>query len=267
MYKNRLEVLLSAMHLKDFSYINTLNIETNCTIINQCNEEEKLNICDNNRSIQFISTSERGLSRSRNMAIENAKSDMCILCDNDVEYVPGYEKLILKQFEDNPKFDIIIFFVNRNVEGSKPYFHRKKKLSYISVLKTFSPEIAFRRNSLMSKNIIFKEEFGAGSKYCMGEENIFLYECLKKRLKILYVPVKIADLRYEESTWQGISSVQELYNRGAIFYAMTNKFSDLLIIQYILRKRKLYRKEISLIDSYKIMRKGKYDYKKELEGK
>ena len=94
-----LDVLLSAMHLRDYSYIDTLNITGNCVIINQCEIENRQVIIDNGRNIVYIETPERGLSKSRNMAIEHSKADVCIFCDNDVEYQEEYEQLILEEYE------------------------------------------------------------------------------------------------------------------------------------------------------------------------
>lgn len=256
----RLEVLLSAMHLEDYKYINTLNITTDCVVVNQCNENGIQSIVDNRRNIKFISTTERGLSRSRNMAVDNADGDICILCDNDVEYVRGYEDIILDQFRDNQEYDIIIFFIDRKLNDSKPYFHKSKKMGYISTLKVFSPEIAFRRKSLQDNNIKFKTDFGAGSQYSMGEENIFLYDCLKKGLKILYVPLQIASLRKEESTWfQGFAK-KYFFDKGAVFYEMSNILSIPLILQFAIRKYKLYKDDMSLSNALKYMFEGRLHY-------
>lgn len=260
----KLEVLLSAMHLKSFEYIDTLNIKTDCIVVNQCNTNKIADIEDNNRFIKYISTNERGLSKSRNMAIKNAKADICILCDNDVEYVPNYNKIITDKFKEYPQFDIIIFHIKRNRPGSRPYFDCVKKMGYYSTLKVFSPEIAFRREALERKGIKFKELFGAGAKYSMGEENIFLYECLKKGLRILYVPEKIANLREEESTWFKGFNEKYFVDRGAIFFEMSNMFSIPLIIQFAIRKRKLYCRDFKMKDAIKYMLKGRGQYRNEI---
>ena len=94
--------------------------------------------------------------------------------------------------------DLIVFYIERK-EKPKPNYPKTKRMGYLSVLKIFSPEVAFRRESV--KEIAFDERFGAGSgRYLMGEENIYLYDCLKRGLKIYYEPVQIAKLREESST-------------------------------------------------------------------
>ena len=107
------EVLLSAMNLKDYKYIDSLNIKSDCVVVNQCNTDGKLEIQDAGRNIKFISSKERGLSRSRNMAIANAQSDICMLCDNDVEYVDNYKEIVISAFEKNPEAST--FLVQRKI--------------------------------------------------------------------------------------------------------------------------------------------------------
>ena len=108
----KFQVLLSAMGLADESYLDTLNVKSDAVIINQCDRDSKKtverNIDGKITHVTYIESTERGLSRSRNMALKNAEADICILCDNDVEYVDGYEDIILKEFKDNPEADIIV---------------------------------------------------------------------------------------------------------------------------------------------------------------
>jgi len=260
--KESFEVLLSAMHLKSWRYINSLNITGDCVVINQCDCDDREEISDYGRRIKFISSKQRGLSRSRNMAIENSEADVCIICDNDVEYIADYEKIILSKFSEYPYADIIVFFIKRD-ENSKPYANSDCKLSHKLALKVFSPEIAFRRKSLNSNNIRFKEEFGAGSRYMMGEENIFLYECLRKKLKVIYTPTLIANLRYEESTWK-TAGINEKYfkDRGASFYAMSPILSVILNIQFAIRKRRIY--DMPMLEAFRYMQMGRKEYKRSI---
>ncbi|MCR5234041.1 MAG: glycosyltransferase family 2 protein [Lachnospiraceae bacterium] len=256
----RLQVLLSAMHLKDAGYIDTLNITSDAVVINQCdrNNEEHIKRKDtegNDRDITYIETTDRGLSRSRNTAIDRADADICILCDNDVEYMSDYKDSIINGFERHPDADIIVFYIKRK-EKPVPNYPKPKRMGYLSVLKIFSPEIAFRRESI--KGIRFDERFGAGSsRYLMGEENIFLYDCLKKGLKIYYEPVHIATLREEPSTWFKGYNRDFFISRGANYGAMSAWFSYILIWQFALRKRNEYCSEVKTGDALKYMFEGR----------
>ncbi len=252
----RLEVLLSAMNLKDYHYIESLNITGNCVVINQCDQEGE-EIYEGGR-VRYVKTRERGLSKSRNMAIQKSRGDICILCDNDVEYVKDYEEKIIKAFEKHKEADIIIFYIKRK-EKPAPLFPKEKKMGYLSVLKIFSPEIAFRKEKVES--LSFHEKFGAGAKYSMGEENIFLYDALKKGLHIHYVPLQIASLRETKSTWFTGYTDKYFRDRGANYCAMSKNLSLFLILQFAVRKRKLYKGENTFFHSLLMMLKGRREWK------
>ena len=80
--------------------------------------------------------------------------------------------------------------------------------------------------------------FGSGNKYYMGEENIFLYDCLKKKLNIYYMPVKIGTLKViNESRWFKGYNSNFFKVKGTVFYRMTNHLYILLILQFAIRKR------------------------------
>ena len=98
-----LEVLLSCMYQEDMSIALRTRIQSDLLIINQCNKDESVeNICDGHR-IRMISSTERGLSKSRNMALENACGDICLICDDDEIFEEGYKDAIIKVFEQMPK--------------------------------------------------------------------------------------------------------------------------------------------------------------------
>ncbi len=260
------EVLLSAMYLDNEDYIDTLGIHSDCVVINQCDRK-----CDRKSTrekgghtfeVTYIETKERGLSASRNMALRYAAGDICILCDNDVEYVPDYDRIINDAFNTYDA-DIIVFFIKRP-ERQRPVFDRPRRMGYLSVLKIFSPEIAIRRSRV---DVRFDELFGAGARFFLGEENLFLYECLKKGLRIMYVPKMIAAVRDEESTWFKGYNRDFFISRGANYTAMTHAFSLILILQFALRKRKLYSNNMSIAAAIAAMLEGRRQYKEAIRGK
>lgn len=254
---SRFEVLLSAMHLSDWHYIDKLNIKGRVTVINQCDSEGR--ITDDNGRVKFISTKDRGLSKSRNMALREASGEICMFCDNDVCYVDDYADRIVGEFDKHPDADIIVFFIERP-ERKAPIFNSAQKMGWLSTMKIFSPEVAFRRAAVKEAGLWFDESFGAGAEYSMGEENIFLYDAMRAGLKIVYVPVRIAGLLDTESTWFKGYTKKFFINRGAGYYRMTNMFYHILIWQFALRKYKLYGSEISPIDAIKAMYEGAREY-------
>jgi len=249
--------------MDDINYIDSLKITGDAVVVNQCDESVTENISrrsvnGSDQAVKYVKTTQRGLSRSRNMAIANADAEVCILCDNDVVYADNYEELILNEFKARPDADLIVFYIKRK-EKPVPNFPTARRMNYLSVLKIFSPEIAFRRERVA--DLKFDEDFGAGSgKYIMGEENIFLYDALKKKKKVYYVPVQIAELKEVESTWFSDYDERFFISRGANYAAMSKCWSHLLIWQYALRKKALYAGKMSTMDTLKCMYRGRREY-------
>ncbi len=255
-----MQVLLSAMNLQSEDYIDTLNIHTDCVVVNQCNRQDERTVSHDTSkgpvTVTYIESKDRGLSKSRNTAIAAASADICILCDNDVEYVDDYDSVIERAFDEYDA-DVIVFFIDRP-ERHVPVFDRPRRMGYLSTLKIFSPEIAFRLSAV--KDTRFNELFGAGAKYFMGEENLFLYELLGQGKKIMYVPVMIAKVRDEESTWFKGYNEDFFISRGANYAAMSRVFSIPLILQFALRKKALYSDNMSTMKALSVMFKGRRQY-------
>ena len=102
-----LEVLLSCMNQEKFSIIedsNLTNIDT--LIINQCNREEEIILDDKHRVINTMTV---GLSVSRNIGLENARREICLLGDDDETFVDGLEDIFLNAYKRIKNADIISF--------------------------------------------------------------------------------------------------------------------------------------------------------------
>lgn len=199
-----LEVLISCMHQKDASIIERTNVQSNVIVINQCSLDKKESFIFKNKKNEdcrasLIYTTERGLSRSRNMAIRNATGDICLICDDDEVLEDDYVETILSTFEKYPKVDVFTFIVHSPRKDSYPT--KEKRVGYIGAMKRNSWEIAFRRESINKKNISFDIRMGSGTGNGGGEENKFLFDCLKKGLKIRLFPKLIASVSQKDSLW------------------------------------------------------------------
>ena len=85
-----LEVLISTMNLKNedenLKLIKRMNIKTKSLTINQITDKEIQSFEKIEGQNKIISKKEKGLSKSRNVAIQNAKAEICIFADNDIVY-------------------------------------------------------------------------------------------------------------------------------------------------------------------------------------
>lgn len=256
------EVLVSTMNQENNKQlIKDMNITGKSTIINQITK--KIKPIDNieNKQHNFFSYYEKGLSKSRNKAVAKAKADICIIADDDMYYESNYDEIIKETHEKHKDADIIAFVVdNEDKKHVKKIFKEGYK-GFLQSMKLQSVQITFKRKNILDKKIKFDEEFGAGSTYYWGEENIFLFDCLRKRLKIYYVPKKIATLKISESSWNKDNTEEHYEIQGAIYYRMSKLLYPILILQFAIRKKKIYINDLSLFTVTKCMFKGAKKYK------
>ncbi|MDO5379980.1 MAG: glycosyltransferase family A protein [Acidaminococcaceae bacterium] len=255
-----LEILLSCMYEKDYSIILKSNIKTNAVIINQCNENsmDQINI-SNNKYVKWINSTERGLSKSRNMAIRNSCADICLIADNDEKFEDDYEQKILKAYEDLPGADIIIFDLHNKHTKLNPKIYLLKRLE---MLRVCSLQITFKRKSIIDNKLIFDVKLGAGTGNGAGEENKFLLDCYDKGLKIYHVPEKIAVMTENESTWFTGFDEDFFYKRGmSTRYILGFGLSCMYGLYYAILKHNQYKKDIGIFVALKNILSGILDNK------
>ena len=253
------ELLISTMHKSRADMKKMLvdmNIHCDCLVINQCDEDAYYEeVIDDVFCLRVYSTVERGLSKSRNMALRYAKGDVVCIADDDLYYYEYFEKDILDYYDNNSKADIVLFNLD----------HFRKKFSTIDYKCKFwqlssymSVQCTFKLKKIKDKNIKFNELFGAGSKYFnSGEENIFLSDCSRNDLNIFYCGKKILRCDESESTWfTTFNDEKFIMTRGATYYSM----NKLLYYPYIFRFAIKYRKKLkpyNIFQSIKTMESGK----------
>ena len=253
--KNKLsiEILLSTMNQKNVDFLSNVNIKGKATVVNQ-NGGKKFhsnrNLPDN---INWINSPTKGLSRSRNIALQNSSSDIVIIADDDVTYVDNYEDIILDAYNKHPDADIIAFQFKGKNDSFKKYSkqNKVKNINFLTSMKLASVEITMKRESILAAKLKFDENFGSGSKHKMGEENIFLFDSLRKGLKIIQVPVVIGYVKIGESSWFHGYTEDYFKDLGAVYYRMSPFYSCFLIFQFILRKRKIYKSNINMLNAIK----------------
>lgn len=239
------------MHQENADIIRRTHIQSDVLIVNQCEREDYIEYIDGNNRVRMFSTTERGLSRSRNMAIRNATGDICLICDDDEVLVNNYPELILKAFHENKDADIIAFDLQNPLRS---FPKKKKKIGYVDTLRFSSCQLVFRRESVIDKQIKFDETMGAGVTMGGGEDNKFLLDCLRNKLSIVYVPVCIGSVSQEISTWSLSPSNAVAYfrDRGEAYGKIMGKCLGAMYIVYSsLRKYRYYTKYSSWLGAIK----------------
>lgn len=251
----KLEVILSVMNLNK-NELKKMNITSKCTVINQCDKNgfEKYN------NFTIYSYNERGAANSRNRGLENVVEDIILMCDDDVVYKKNYDKIVLKEFKNNPKADMIIFnFESPN--RKKRIIKKRKRLHIYNSLNYATCNIAFRRKSISNKNIRFNPTFGPNGTYgkAGGDDTMFIVDFLRNKLKIYSCPEYLGIVHHEKSTWFKEYNEKFFFDKGALFTAIIPKLRHMMILQYLLRHKEV-RKNLGFYKSYKSMIKGSKHY-------
>lgn len=234
-----LEVLMSCMHQQDTTLAAASQLTGDVVMINQCDREDYTE----DGKVRMFSTRQRGLTKSRNMAIRQSRADICLVCDDDELFVPDYETVILNAYEQLPQADVIIFKM-ANRPASFP--DEVQRLRFPKTMKVSSWQISFRREKLLSSGVRFDELLGAGTGNGAEEELKFLLDCERAGLMIYYVPAVIASVAQEASTWFRGFDETFFENRGATTrYILGYGVASLYACYYVLRKKKLYGKDIT----------------------
>lgn len=256
-----IEVLVSTMNRKNkeeaYKLFKNMNIKGKALMINQITDKEIGETILEENEKRIYSYYGKGLSKSRNKAVEKMQGDIGIIADDDMIYNENYEDIIKRAYEKYKDADIIAFDVNSLNKKRKIRKQPTHRANFVTLMRITSVQITFKKNSAIK----FDENFGAGAKYTIGEENIFLYDCRKLKKKIYYVNENIGTVTHENSTWYSKMDENLLKCEGAVLYRISPRFYLLLILQFALRKRKEYGPNISMCNAIKYLYEGAKDFK------
>jgi len=231
------------------------NIKCDYVVVSQCDRDDRIVVDDST----IIFTRERGLSRSRNMAINNAPDDaICIISDDDEVFDDDVADIICDTYSNYPDKDLIAFALKRkNLIIQKVYPVNPGNLSFTQILRTSSVQITFKKSSITRAGIQFDEKMGSGTGNGGGEENKFLLDCRRKRLKLFYYPTEIATLIPGESHWFNGYTETFVNNLGwSTRRAMGSVIGFMYIHYWIITNTHLYRPYQSLVSAYRNIIKG-----------
>ena len=239
---SKLQVLVTTMQQQDLQKYYEMNLHTDALFANQANRTEFVNEIINGKSVEMITTSTRGVGKNRNIALMYSTGDILLIADDDVTYVDGYEKIILKAFEELEDADGIIF--NIKTIGRDPDRRKNERITRLNFLNAFNygaVRIAIKKNSIIREGITFNENFGGGTIYSAGEDSLFIRDLLKHKLRLYAYPETIAVVKQFESTWFKGYNKKYFYDKGALFYALDPRLYSILLKQDLARHMNLYK--------------------------
>ena len=234
--KDDLEILISTMDRNSLDFLIPMFpfchfSKFSILIINQTQENNILT--SEFPNVRVINSFEKGLSKSRNLAIQNTIKEICIIADDDIIYFPNFENDIITTFNKLQNAEIITFNHQR-IGMDKPrnssqivYEHTKK-----SIWNVVSIEIAFKIDVIKAKNIYYDEYFGLGSFFETAEEFLFLKMALDSKTKTYFSPLVIVSHPLLCSgDYQGEDKL--VYARSALFCKLLGNMVYLWLIKYL----------------------------------
>ena len=209
-------------------------------IINQTTGNNQLE--SDFENVRVINTTELGLSKSRNMALKQARKKIVLIADDDVVYLKDFGEHIIQSFNRQTDADFISFktIVNENGKPFRNYVKVPRVLKKKELRRILSIEMCFKKGSI--KQARFNEWFGLGAKFPNMSNQFFLKDLWQQGLKF-----------YEDP-------------RGAVFYKKYGSFAYLYVAKYgFFMLRKGYVSISKLPKKLCKMQEGISDYKQLLK--
>ncbi|MDP5134940.1 glycosyltransferase family A protein [Rheinheimera baltica] len=170
----------------------------------------------NRSDVLYVKSTDKGLARSRNLALSYAEADIVLFTDDDVQFLPTAFVAIKHAFSDMPDADIITFrYCVADGLYRKVYPVKPCKRNLMNIFRVSSVEVAVRRRSTSTLAIKFDERFGLGTANPVSEENIFLADCIHQGLNVWFYPATI--VCHPDITSGANWDIQTSSARGALF--------------------------------------------------
>lgn len=181
-----------------------------------------------------IKIEKKGLSLARNIGIKKCGGKAVLLSDDDAWY-PEYAIDIIHQNLNNEVFDVACFMIFDPIVGKyyKNYSKHNKDVNQIDIMRKSSIEICFNLSKVGKEKVFFDEDFGLGSKYPSGEENIILYNLYKNGYKIKFFNEIIV---YHPKKQKIILDEQNLLAKGALFTKLYGRLKGIVLLNCLIFK-------------------------------
>ena len=218
--------------------------------------------------IKVINDSTYGLSRSRNIAIENSNKSLLWILDDDCTVLPTAIKKIITA-HNNYKEPVLTFRTRRK-EDENHFWNYPEKTQILDstlVRKVLSPEITLKKKEFLRSKVQYNPLFGLGGKFQDSENYVFLTDLMDVNQKIRFVPEDVVTHESLTSSDEAFSD-RVIYARGALAARKGYLKSIFLNFKYsFFLWRKGYLKSIKDLGyKHTVFKQGVADYKAIIKG-
>jgi glycosyltransferase involved in cell wall biosynthesis len=241
--KSDLEILVSTMNRSNLDFLIPMFPSgafsgLNILVVNQISENLVLE--SDFPNVKVINSFEKGISKSRNLAITNATGKILLIADDDVTYLGDFDQKIIDSFNQNQKASVICF--QTKTTNNEPFSNYKKEVFWMNKKQVYwvlSIEIAVKGEIFEKEKIRFNENFGLGAQFQDSESLFFLRKVIHSNLNVLFSPKDIV-IHREKSSSDDVTSDRWLYAKGASLYKRFKTASYLFLFKlifFLLRKK------------------------------
>lgn len=260
-----IQTLVSSVKQNMESMAETMHLETDAIIINQCDTNAYQEYDYRGHKICCYSFNERGVGLSRNNGLLRATADIILFSDEDIRYNEGYSKMVLDAFEKHPDADMLMFNFDVIEERATYHISEEHKITKLNCGRYPTYSVAVRREAVQKANVTFNLLFGGGAPYSCGEDSLFIMECIKKGLKAYAMPITLGSEEPRPSTWFKGYNEKFFYDRGVLYVPLYGWFAKPLALRWLLAHKGTFFADSSQEvkdwkQAYKLMKKGMKEY-------
>ena len=153
--------------------------------------------------VRYFCWADNGTSKNRNQALRMARGEICLVSDDDVEFLPGWADEVTSAFRTRPGAAFATF-ISLSVDRQ----HRKESYppearphNRDSIGDVSEIEIAFRLDAVRELQVTFDERIGPGNPIALGEGYFFLRNILARGGLGWQIPLPI--VRHMSATSSG----------------------------------------------------------------
>lgn len=201
------------------------------------NPDEQSYVFDS-KDARLVELKSRGVAKSRNAALKYAAGQYLIFGDDDIVFDEEGLATLINYFDSNP--DCAIIMAQATDESGtlrKNYPNKSHSLTRFNSAKAATYEMMIRLDAIRDKGISFDENFGAGVENFLGDEYIFIADALKKGLKGVFLPVRVA-IHPKESSGSTWGTQRDLRARAVVFTRVFGATAPIFRALFLLKSRK-----------------------------
>ncbi len=143
--------------------------------------------------VRVLELQSRGVAKSRNEALRQAKGKYLIFADDDIIFKEAGLAAAVDYLELNPNVAFVLGqAVDEHGRLRKNYATAVTRLTHFNSAKAATYEMLVRVDASRSKNVWFDEDFGAGATNYLGDEYIFIVDLIKAGLRCVFLPATLA---------------------------------------------------------------------------